>query len=125
MPPQSSANPLLASWTAPYGLAPFPEIAAEHFEPAFAQALQVHRDEVAAIAQDPRAPDFENTLAAFDRSGRRLGRIAMVFHNLCASHTSPALQDTQRRMAPVLAAHRSAIYMDAALFRRVDTLHEQ
>ena len=125
MPPPSSPNPLLASWTAPYGLAPFPEIAAGHFEPAFAQALQEHRDEIAAIAQDTRVPDFENTLAAFDRSGRRLARIAMVFHNLCASHTSPALQDVQRRMAPVLAAHRSAIYMDAALFRRVDTVHEQ
>ena len=125
MPPQPDANPLLSAWTAPYGLAPFPELRPAHFEPAFAQALQEHRDELDAIADDPRAPDFDNTVAAFDRSGRRSSRIAMVFHNLCASHTSPELQDVQRRHAPVLAAHRNAIYMHAKLFRRIAALYEQ
>ena len=121
----SPANPLLAPWSAPYGLPPFAEITPSHFEPAFAVALQEHRDEIEAIAGDPREPDFENTLAAFDRSGRRLGRIGMAFGNLCASHTSPELQDVQRRMAPVLAAHRSAVFMHRALFRRIDALYEQ
>jgi hypothetical protein len=71
-----------------------------------------------------RAPDFDNTVAAFDRSGRLLGRIASVFYNLTASETSPALQAVQRQMAAPLAAHDSAVYMDAALFARVDALHE-
>jgi peptidyl-dipeptidase Dcp len=125
MPLDPTANPLLSSWTAPYGLAPFPEIQPAHFEPAFAQALQEHREEIEAIAHNPQPPDFENTLAAFDRCGRRLMRIGMVFHNLCASETSPELQEVQRRLAPVLAAHRSAIFMHAPLFRRIDALHEQ
>lgn len=125
MPSEPASNPLLSPWTAPYGLAPFAHIQPEHFEPAFAQALQEHRDEIAAIARNPQAPDFENTLAAFDRSGRGLGRTRMAFYNLCASETSPALQEVQRRMAPVLAAHDSAISMDRALFARIDALHEQ
>ncbi|MEJ8837522.1 M3 family metallopeptidase [Ramlibacter sp. AN1133] len=125
MPSDPSTNPLLAAWTAPYGLAPFAAIEPAHFEPAFAQALQEHREEIEAIAHDPRPADFENTLAAFDRCGRRLGRLGMVFHNLCASHTSPALQAVQRRMAPVLAAHGNAIFMNRPLFARVDALHEQ
>src|SRR5262245_26221325 len=125
MPSESATNPLLSPWTAPYGLAPFAGIAPAHFEPAFAQARQEHLHEIEAIANDPRAPDFENTLAAFDRCGRRLARIAMVFHNLCASETSSALQEVQRRMAPVLAAHYSAIHMHQGLFRRIDALHEQ
>jgi peptidyl-dipeptidase Dcp len=125
MPDHATTNPLLASWTGPYGLAPFAQIEPAQFEPAFTACLQEHRAEIAAIAGDPRAPDFENTVAAFDRSGQRLGRVGMVFGNLCASETSPALQDVQRRMAPVFAEHRSAIYMDAALFRRIDALHEQ
>src|SRR3954470_14410121 len=125
MPDHATTNPLLARWDAPYGLAPFARIEPAQFEPAFAHLLQEHRAEIAAIANDPRAPDFENTLAAFDRSGRQLGSVSMAFGNLCASETSPALQDVQRRMAPVFAAHRSAIYMDAALFRRIDALHER
>ncbi|HET8748807.1 MAG TPA: M3 family metallopeptidase, partial [Ramlibacter sp.] len=125
MPSDPAPNPLLSPWTAPYGLAPFALIEPSHFEPAFAQALQEHRAEIDAIAQDPQAPDFENTLAAFDRAGRRLSRIAMVFYNLCASETSPALQEVQRRMAPVLAAHHSAISMNRPLFARIDALHEQ
>ncbi|GAB4038710.1 MAG: M3 family metallopeptidase [Rubrivivax sp.] len=119
----SADNPLLQDWTAPYGLPPFDRIRPEHFEPAFEVAMAQQREELRAIASDPAAPDFANTLEAFDRSGRLLGRIGSVFYNLTASQTNPALQAVQRRMAGPLAAHDSAIYMDAALFARIDALH--
>jgi peptidyl-dipeptidase Dcp len=120
-----ATNPLLADWATPHGLPPFADIRVEHFEPAFRLAMQEHRDELQAIANQAAAPDFNNTLAAFDRSGRRLDRVASVFHNLAASHTSPALQAVQRTMAGPLAAHHSAVYMDADLFARVERLHLQ
>lgn len=120
-----SSNPLLQPWTAPYGLPPFDAIQPAHFEPAFAVAMQAHRDELAAIGAQPAAPTFENTLEAFDRSGRLLGRVASVFYNLTSSQTGPELQAVQRAMAAPLAAHRNAVYMDAALFARVDALHAQ
>ena len=119
------ANPLLAPWTAPYGLPPFDAIQPAHFEPAYEALLQQHRGAIDAIAADPNPPDFENTLAAFDRSGRALGRVGMAFGNLCSSHTSPELQDVQRRMAPILSAHHSAVYMHAGLFRRIAAVHER
>src|SRR3954470_14937466 len=65
MHPDRPANPLLAPWTAPYGLPPFAEIQAQHFAPAFEQRLQEHRDTVASIAESGQAPDFDNTVAAF------------------------------------------------------------
>ncbi len=120
-----ASNPLLQRWDAPYGLPPFERIAPEHFEPAFEQAMREHRTEVDAIAGNSEPPSFDNTLAAFDRSGLRLARIEAVFDNLCASATSPELQAVQRRMAVPLAAHRSAIAMHAGLFRRVQALHER
>jgi peptidyl-dipeptidase Dcp len=125
MPLDTAANPLLAPWTAPYGLAPFDAIRPAHFEPAFTEALREHRAAVDAIAQAAEPADFANTIAALDRCDRRLARISMVFHNLCSSETSPELQDVQRRMAPVLAAHWSAIAMHRGLFARVDALHER
>ena len=119
----TSTNPLLQDWSSPFGLPPFDSLRPAHFEPAFAAAMQAHRAELAAIGAQTTAPDFDNTLVAFDRSGRLLSRIASVFFNLTASHTNPDLQAVQRRMAGPLAAHESAIYMDAALFARVDALH--
>jgi peptidyl-dipeptidase Dcp len=123
MTEESTMNPLLQDWTAPFGLPPFAALQPAHFEPAFAAAMQAQRDELRAIATQDAAPDFDNTLAAFDRSGRLLARVASAFFNLTASHTNAELQAVQRRVAGPLAAHDSAIYMDAALFARVDALH--
>ncbi len=119
----ASPNPLLAHWSAPHGLPPFGALAPEHFAPALAHAMREHRDELAAISQDPAAPRFANTLAAFDRAGRLLEQLSAVFYALTASATSPALEAVQRQMAGPLAAHRNAVYMDAALFARVQAVH--
>jgi peptidyl-dipeptidase Dcp len=116
-------NPLLEPWDTPFQLPPFDRIRVEHFEPAFAVAAREHADEVEAIATNPATPTFENTVAAFDRSGRRLLRIEQLFFNLAASETSPDLQAVQRSVAPKLAAHESSIFLNDRLFARVDALH--
>jgi len=121
----TATNPLLQRWTAPHGLPPFDEIDAAHFAPAFQAAMQQQRDELRAITAQAGPVDFDNTLAAFDRSGRLLARVASVFFNLTASETSPALQAVQREMAAPLAAHDSAVHMAPALFARIDALHAQ
>jgi peptidyl-dipeptidase Dcp len=118
-------NPLLRPWAAPFGLPPFGEIRAEHVEPALREAMRAHRAELAAIAASDAEPDFDNTVAAFDRSGSLLHRIAAVFHSLAASATSPALQAVQRAMAAPMAAHFNAVYMDREVFARIDALHER
>ena len=122
---QATHNPLLKPWNTPYGLPPFEAIHTEHFEPAFEVALKAHRAEIDAIGNAVAAPDFDNTIAAFDRCGLLLGRIRSLFHNLTSSATSPELQAVQRRMAPVLADHHSAVAMHRPLFARIDALHAQ
>jgi peptidyl-dipeptidase Dcp len=115
-------NPLLASWDAPFGLPPFDRIAEAHFQPAFEAAMTSQLTEIEAIATDPADPDFGNTIEALERSGLALGGVAAVFFNLCSSHTNDTLQAIQREVAPKLAAHHSAILMNAPLFARVQTL---
>ncbi len=117
------SNPLLQDWQAPFGLPPFASLQPEHFEPALREAMRQHRAELAGIAGQAAPADFDNTIAAFDRSGGLLDRVAAVFYNLTSSATSPALQAVQRAMAAPMAAHSSAVYMDAALFARVDAVH--
>jgi peptidyl-dipeptidase Dcp len=119
----SAGNPLLAPWDAPYGLAPFAGLRPRHFAPAYEVAWRTHRDELDAIAANPAAPTFDNTLAAFDRAGELLTRVNTLFHNLAAAETSPELQAVERAIAPLQAAHESATYMHPALFARIDALH--
>jgi peptidyl-dipeptidase Dcp len=121
----TSENPLLAEWRAPFGVPPFPEIAPEHFRPAFDQALDEHRAEIDAIAGDPAEATFQNTLEALERAGEPLRRVSMVFFNLSGAHTNDALQAVERDVAPILARHRSAIFLNEALFARVDSLKER
>lgn len=116
-------NPLLQAWRTPHALPPFAEIAAGHFAPAFEAAMRAHRAELQAIADQAEPPSFENTVARLDASGRLFNRIELVFHNLCASETSPALQAVQRELAQPLAAHSNAIYLNERLFARIDALH--
>jgi peptidyl-dipeptidase Dcp len=116
-------NPLLRPWHAPYGLPPFGEIAPDDFAPAFDHAMRGHRGEIAAIEGIAAEPTFENTMVAFDIAGGELRRISKLFFNLAASETSPALQRVEREMAPRLAAHYCAIYLNRALFERIDRLH--
>ncbi len=117
------SNPLLQPWDTPFGLPPFESIRPEHFREAFDAARAAHLAELDAIAAQPEAPSFENTVAALDRSGRLYYRVEGVFHNLASSATSPALQQAERELAPQLAAHQNALYMHRGLFERLDALH--
>ena len=51
-------NPLLQDWTTPFRLPPFDAITDEDFAPAVGAALTESRANIAAIADNPEAPDF-------------------------------------------------------------------
>ena len=122
--PDAADNPLLQPWTGPFGAPPFARIRPEHFRPAFDAALAQRRAEIAAIAADPAAPTFENTIEALERSGKALDRVEATFFNLVGSDSNDALQKIERDMAPILSRERSAMLLNAALFARIETLHE-
>jgi peptidyl-dipeptidase Dcp len=115
-------NPLLQPWTEPFEAPPFDRIEPGHFRPAFDIALKDHRAEIDAIAANPALPTFANTIDALERSGRSLDRVAKVFFNLTGAATNDELQAIEREIAPVLARHRSDIYLSEALFKRIDAL---
>lgn len=119
-----SINPLLQNWSTPYGLPPFDKVRAEDFVPAFDAALKEHLAEIEGLAAMTDVPTFENTLVPFDRSGRLLARVRELFFNLTAAETSPELQKAELVLAPKLSSHNSAIYMNAALFARIDAVHK-
>ena len=119
----ASNNPLLSRWGQPFGLPPFAKIETKHFSPAFAAAVTGHTAEIKAIASNPAKASFANTIAAMEKAGEALDRVAKVFFNLASADTTPALQEIERKIAPKLTAHTSAIYLNAKLFKRVADLY--
>ena len=117
-------NPLLQTWQTPFGMPPFESIQASHFEEAFDKALSQHQAEIVAISNNTEPPSFENTLIALEASGDLLNQTSNVFFNLSASHSSPDIQRLERELAPKLAAHSAALYLNEALFQRIDALNQ-
>ncbi len=122
MTDSANANPLLEPWTEPFEAPPFDRIEPAHFRAAFDATLKDARREIDAVAADPSAPTFANTIEALERTGRSLDRVARVFFNLAGAATNDELQAIEREIAPVLSRLHSATYMNEALFKRVDAL---
>jgi peptidyl-dipeptidase Dcp len=118
-------NPLLAAWETPFGVPPFEGLEPDHFRPAFDHAMSQQRREVEAVMSDSAPAGFANTIEALELSGRSLRQVAAVFFSLAGAHTSEALQEIEREIAPVLARHRTWIYQNEALFGRINRLWDR
>jgi peptidyl-dipeptidase Dcp len=123
MPSADDENPLLSEWAGALELPPFQAIKPGHFRPAFDRALAEHRAEIDAIAANPAPPDFENTIAALERGGRALERVASVFFVLAGADTSDEIEAVERDVSPLLARHNNALYLNRALYARIADLY--
>ena len=118
-------NPLLRPWTTPFGVAPFDEVSDSDFAPALETALERHRNEIDAIAHNPDAPDFTNTIEALEAAGHDLDQVLAVFFTVAGADSNPVRETLQRDFSPKLAAHFSEISSNKALFSRVAALWAQ
>ncbi|AOZ68564.1 peptidase M3 [Rhodobacter xanthinilyticus] len=115
-------NPLLADWTGPFALPPFAALKDEDFGPAFDAALAQARANIAAIAANPEAPSFANTIEAMERAEALLDRVSGVFYNLAGADSTPAREALMRDLAPKMAAFASEVTMNGPLYARIATL---
>ena len=119
------SNPFYAPSTLPFHAPPFDKIHDSDYQPAIEAGMAQQRVEINAIANDPAAPTFENTIIAMERSGQLLSRVMGVFGGVTSANTNPTLQKVQEIEAPKLAAHQDAINLDSKLFARITKLYEQ
>jgi peptidyl-dipeptidase Dcp len=119
----AAAGPFAKRSTLPYELPPFGRIRDTDYVPAYEAGMADELREVAAIATEPAAATFENTIVAIERSGRLLERVERVFNNLNQSNTDPEMQKIETEMAPRLSAHNDTIRLDPVLFSRIETLY--
>nr|WP_043598978.1 M3 family metallopeptidase [Cellulomonas flavigena] len=116
------AHPFARASDLPYGLPDFRVVHEEHYLPALVAGMAEQRAEVEAIATDPAPPTVANTLEALERSGRLLSRAASAFYVQSGAESTPGLQAVEEQVAPLLAAHSDAIWLDARLHARVEAL---
>mgnify|MGYP001270294906 CR=1 FL=1 len=118
-------NPFREEWTTPYGLPPFADIEVTDYLPAVKQALIEQRAEIAAIANNPDAPTFENTILALETSGAALNKVMNVFGNITSTDTNDDLSKLEEEIYPMLTRERDAITFNARLFARVQDLYDR
>ena len=121
--PDAAVNPLLQAWDTPFETPPFAAVRPEHFMPAFEQAFADHAQEIAAIVNDPAEPDFDNTVTAWERSGKLLSRVGAVFYDLVSANSNPELLALESDVSMRMARHWNPIMMNAVLFGRIAKLH--
>lgn len=119
-----NANPFAQRSDLEYELPPFALIKEEHYLPAFYEGCMQQLAEVQTILDTPGSETFENTIVALEKSGQILARTLRVFFNKSSSDTSDSLDAIEAEMAPKLAAHRDAIYLNPALFARIKSLYD-
>ncbi|TLM78137.1 M3 family metallopeptidase [Microbulbifer harenosus] len=118
-------NPLLRSSSLQYQAPNFNQIEDVHFKPAFEQGMAEHLREIQAIVGNPEPASFNNTIVAMEQAGSLLTRVSRVFFNMVGTDSNEARRTLQSELAPMLAAHSDSIYLNAELFKRVETLYKQ
>lgn len=119
-----TGNPFFEEWKTPFGVPPFEQIRNEHFMPAYQRAMEEHKKEIDVIIKNPSAPDFENTILAFDQSGRMLEKVGVVFGGLNAANTNKEMQEIARQLSPLTTQHSDDINLNPDLFRRVSEVYK-
>ena len=119
------SNPFYAPSTLPFQAPPFDKIKDSDYQPAIEAGMAQQLKEMKAIADNPAAPTFENTLVAMEKTGQLFNRAMMAFSGVTGANMNPVLQKVQDIEAPKLAAHDDAIYLDSKLFHRVETIYKE
>ena len=122
---QMNMNPFFSNYNTPHGTVPFHLIKLEHFEPAIREGIKQQQAEIEAITAQTEAPTFENTIEAFERSGRLLERATTVFENLMSAETNDEMQELAKTLMPLLSEHANNISLNEALFHRVKAVYDQ
>jgi peptidyl-dipeptidase Dcp len=120
-----ASNPFAAPSTLPYQTPDFSRIHNSDYEPAFNAGMAQQIAEIDVIANNPAAPTFDNTIIELEKSGALLTRVSKVFNALTGANTNDSLQHVQEVVAPKLASHSDAIFLNDKLYQRVKSLYDK
>lgn len=117
-------NPLLAPWDGAFnGTPPFDKVKIADFKPAFEIAMAENIAEIDKITSNTATPDFENTIAAMERSGRTLARVRAIYDIWSSNMNTPEFEPIETEMEPKLAGFYDKITQNPLLFKRIEAVY--
>ena len=118
-------NLLLKEWTGPYGGVPaFDQMKVEDVKAGMIQGMDLNLKDIDAIANNPEAPTFENTIEEMERSGKELDRGFSYYGILSGNMSTPEFRDIQTELAPLFSEFQSKITQNEKLFKRVKAVYD-
>lgn len=121
----TDSNPFFSEFKTEFGAPPFDKIKIEHYEPAFKKGIEEQNQNIQAIIDNKQEPDFENTIVALDNSDPILSRVSAIFFNMTDAETTDELTQLSIKIAPVLSEHNDNIYLNQALFKKVNAVYQK
>lgn len=118
-------NPLLTESDLPFGAPRFDLIRNEHYLPSFRQGLKELKEEVDDIVNDPREPDFGNTIEALEFSGKTFGRVSSIFYNLKEADTCEQMDAIAEEVSPLRTEAAAYVSLNNGLFERVKSVYDR
>ncbi len=118
-------NPFLSEYTTPFQVPPFDKIDTSHYMPAFLEGMKQQNAEIDAIINNSAEPTFDNTILAYDKSGKLLTKVSDVFFNLTGTNTNDKMQAIELELSPLLSKHNDEIGMNEKLFIRIKTIYDK
>lgn len=120
----AGSNPLLRPSDAPFQTVPFDKIQAPDYEDAIIEAIKIRNGEIEAIVSSEDEPTFENTIAAYDRSGSLLNWSVLALGNLEAAVGDTVYMDMVAKVTPLLSEHSTSILLNEKLWNRIKKVHD-
>ncbi|MBA3857129.1 MAG: peptidase M3 [Cyanobacteria bacterium PR.3.49] len=118
-------GPLLDKWTGTHnGYPKFDLVKISDFKPAILKGMDLKREEIKRITSQKDAPTFENTIIAYEDSGRPLSNSIRFFSIYTSTENDKAMQAIETEMTPILAKFDDEIVQNDELFQRIKTVYE-
>ena len=118
-------NPLLQESTLPFGAPDFSKIQTTDYLPAFEAAIQQKRDEIAQIVENKDSATFENTILAFEESGKTLDRVSRVFFAIVEADKTDEIGEIEKKVQPLLTDLENEISFNKPLFERIRQVYDR
>ena len=118
-------NPLMQESTLPFGAPDFTKIQTSDYMPAFEAAIQERRDNIKKIVENLDSASFENTILAYEESGKMLDRVSRVFFALVEADKTPELGDIEKKVQPLLTDLDNEIMFNKQLFERIRQVYDK
>lgn len=122
---ETMENILLKEWTGKYGGVPaFDKMELEDLKTAIEKGMEMHLEEIEAIASNPEPPTFQNTIVALEKAGEPLNR-AFTYYGIWSSNmSSPEFREIQQELSPEISEYNSKISQNEVLFKRIKIVYE-